>query len=445
MYFADDCCSLPNLADDNDWLDQLFPDNGVERFVSRVYKGAYKDGSFDKKRVSQYAKAFSKGIMEGYTSQRSGNPAKVEFSDNDQLMLSKLRDNVFHFSAAKNRTEIVALSGLLRDDKGNLRSYKSFVEEAKKVTSEFQGRYMRVEYDLAVNAATTAARWAEYPDDVVLVYQTAHDGRVRPEHAALDGVSKPKSDSFWNTYYPPNGWNCRCTTVVTHSGRITPDNALPPGTIDGVPPMFRSNFAKEGMVFPPKHPYYKNDNRITDLLLDKMDTTPKVVDTTPDGNKVWESNASHKYSKSATEMARIKREYKQNRIVAKLMADRYKDDVLLLPELSKPKEDPRYVWNFLSKGYKHEPSVCDSLLVNKNIFYEVKSYEGNYGYDKMTKMMNHMMKQADTGVLYINQDIPLEKIKSDFQSYLKMLNKSKKEVKMDRVYAVINGRLETVF
>ncbi|MDD6471780.1 MAG: phage minor head protein, partial [Bacteroidales bacterium] len=46
-----------------------------------------------------------------------------------------------------------------------------------------------------------------------LQYRTVRDSHVRPEHAALDGVTLPPSDPFWETYYPPNGWNCRCSAI----------------------------------------------------------------------------------------------------------------------------------------------------------------------------------------------------------------------------------------
>jgi hypothetical protein len=47
--------------------------------------------------------------------------------------------------------------------------------------------------------------------------------------------------------------------MPTTSGRITPDDQIPPEAIDGVPPLFRSNLAKDGLAFPKDHPYYKNE------------------------------------------------------------------------------------------------------------------------------------------------------------------------------------------
>ena len=58
-----------------------------------------------------------------------------------------------------------------------------------------------------------AMRYAELLP--MLTYQTVGDGRVRPEHAMLDEISRPVGDKFWNTYFPPNGWNCRCTVLQT--------------------------------------------------------------------------------------------------------------------------------------------------------------------------------------------------------------------------------------
>lgn len=44
-------------------------------------------------------------------------------------------------------------------------------------------------------------------------YATVGDDRVRPEHAALDGVRLPKDDPFWIKNMPPNGWGCRCQAI----------------------------------------------------------------------------------------------------------------------------------------------------------------------------------------------------------------------------------------
>lgn len=69
--------------------------------------------------------------------------------------------------------------------------------------------------------AQTAFGIAQYqldyddPDDVIwgYTYVTVGDNRVRDEHAALDGTTRPKDDPFWNSWWPPNGWNCRCQLI----------------------------------------------------------------------------------------------------------------------------------------------------------------------------------------------------------------------------------------
>lgn len=41
-----------------------------------------------------------------------------------------------------------------------------------------------------------------------LMYDAVDDSRTRPEHARLDGIVLPVGHSFWDTHYPPNGYNC---------------------------------------------------------------------------------------------------------------------------------------------------------------------------------------------------------------------------------------------
>ena len=109
-----------------------------------------------------------------------------------------------------------------------------------------------------------AAKWEQFVEDgdrYNLQYRTANDGKVRPEHAALDGVTLPMSDPFWETYYPPNGWNCRCTVAqvrkqkypaTEHSEAMSRGEEALQRDTKGI---FRFNSGKQGKTMPDYNPY----------------------------------------------------------------------------------------------------------------------------------------------------------------------------------------------
>ena len=51
-------------------------------------------------------------------------------------------------------------------------------------------------------------------------YRTARDSRVRPSHAALEGVVFRQDDPSWRRYAPPLGYQCRCTVVTRRADAV---------------------------------------------------------------------------------------------------------------------------------------------------------------------------------------------------------------------------------
>ncbi|WP_297814065.1 phage minor head protein [uncultured Helicobacter sp.] len=46
--------------------------------------------------------------------------------------------------------------------------------------------------------------------EIYLRYIALQDGLTRPSHLRMHGITLRRDDPFWETNYPPNGWNCRC-------------------------------------------------------------------------------------------------------------------------------------------------------------------------------------------------------------------------------------------
>lgn len=56
-------------------------------------------------------------------------------------------------------------------------------------------------------------------------YVAVDDGHTRPTHRAMNGKVFPADHPIWDTWYPPNGFRCRCQ-VVTLSKRQVEERGL---------------------------------------------------------------------------------------------------------------------------------------------------------------------------------------------------------------------------
>jgi len=52
-------------------------------------------------------------------------------------------------------------------------------------------------------------------------YVAILDGRTRPSHRAMNGKVFRYDDPFWGSFYPPNGWGCRCRVVALSKDNLT--------------------------------------------------------------------------------------------------------------------------------------------------------------------------------------------------------------------------------
>lgn len=177
-----------------------------------VYNGAWDGKSLHKGRIQATAQALI-----------GASPALEEVSEQ---LRGKFIENIYQFSSAKNYRELKELNELVYvSETGRKRSFSEFKRAALQVNQSYNSNYLYTEQNFAYGATLMARNWEGFSAEGMLEYRTQSDAAVRDSHRSLHGIRRPKSDLFWNTHYPPNGWGCRCLVVEVNAD--SPSGRLP--------------------------------------------------------------------------------------------------------------------------------------------------------------------------------------------------------------------------
>jgi len=229
--------------------------NELEQLVLSLAKDVYeRKYNIDSSAiVKTYQGKLYNAVTEGY----GETLLSVDYSTPDAAMLARLTRDTWSFSVAKDYQQLRDITLALKDDQGKTRSFADFEEAVRSINGSYNKTWLLTEYDHAIGSATMSARWQEFMSRAEanpwLTYETVGDKRVRPDHQLLDGVTAEITDPFWDYYFPPNGWRCRCGARQQAGKKHSKTASIPDVPIN---PMFRTNLAKTGMIYPKQHPYY---------------------------------------------------------------------------------------------------------------------------------------------------------------------------------------------
>ncbi len=168
---------------------------------------------------------------------------------------TQMKNNLSIFSGAKTFQNVLELTANTFDASGNVIPRNEFKKIGLAINDQYNINWLATEQQASFRQSQSVDDWKEVQEDKetfpFLRYSTVGDARVRQDHAEQNGVVKRIDDPFWDTWFPPNDWNCRCIVIQLEDAKVTPGK-LP----ENDSPVFGTNVGKNGLIFPAKHPYF---------------------------------------------------------------------------------------------------------------------------------------------------------------------------------------------
>ena len=255
---------IPLSASSDEESNRNVDTSGVEASFILLMRWLYKQPEFtpemlDDKEVKRFIRSHA-GILDkavDYTLHKRSM---------DEISMQRLKESNYVFSGFKTFHELNEAFPSLLDTDGSRKPFERFLNDVQKVNETYNRWYLKAEYNFAMSSAAMAARWKQWWDDedrnrYLLQYRTVGDKRVREAHRALHNVTLPITSKFWDEYFPPNGWTCRCTAIRVRRDKYPESDehramlAGSQATAGKHQEMMRFNPGKQMACFPFYNPY----------------------------------------------------------------------------------------------------------------------------------------------------------------------------------------------
>ena len=335
-----------------------------------------------------------------------------------EAMRTSLQRSDYIFSGIKTFHELNEAFPSLIDENGNRKPFEQFLNDVRKIDEKYNKNYLRAEYNFCQQSANMASKWEEFQKDgdrYNLQYRTAGDDHVRPAHAALHGITLPPSHPFWQRYFPPNGWNCRCTIVQVRKSKYpqTPDSEVEHliSQNDSQNPkeaMFRFNPGMEQKTVPDYNAYTIRRCQDCDIANGKINLTRVPENELCNACKLLHQCETQRFNvikefenggKVSVHQLINTEESDYDKLVetATYFAKTFGEDVKLTPKISRP---PKFVYQNIYHslmGTDYEGKCPDILVGNK--WYEHEGFITDNAKRAFSNMMNHGLKQSSRIVI----------------------------------------------
>ena len=364
-------------------------ENEVIKIAGEIFNSGSKV-TFSPGLLSRTVAQIQEKLIEGY----GRDFPQIIYNTPDYEELRNLTENVYSFSAAKNYQQLKDMTLALTDGE-RIVTEGEFVERVKAMNLKYNRDWLITERNTAVAGGQMASRWVEFERNrditPLLEYSTVGDNKVRAAHALLDGVRKPVDDPFWSRYYPPNGWNCRCDVIAVPDKNAEPtqDEKI---TVPEIQPMFQTNLAKAGIIFPKGHPYFKG--------VPKAELR-KAISYLPPKNS-YHTVKGIRGDKINVHILHNAEETRRNLVVADDLIKAGYKDIHLLPDFHEKEAHLRQ--KFLPPGYKQRNirKNPDAWLTDKDGKRMVCDFKVLQGERNFSQRIAEAAQQADYAIIKLD-------------------------------------------